>query len=758
MTLQPGTRLGHYEITSLLGSGGMGEVYGAKDTKLGRDVAIKVLREELASDPERLRRFEQEARSASALNHPNIITIYDIRLRQGYGGQVGKTEDVDFIVMEYVEGKTLRQVLSEGPLPTKKLLQLATQIAEGLAKAHSAGIIHRDLKPENLMVTSDGYVKILDFGLAKLRTALTTTNSESPTITKEGTVAGAVMGTAGYMSPEQAKGLAVDLRSDQFSLGAILYEMATGKPAFRRDSIAETLSAVLRDQLPSIAVSNPKLPSALSLIVSRCLQKDRENRYETTGELVDEFERVRETSSGVKPSARKSEPSVAVLPFTNMSADPEQDYFCDGMTEEIVNSLAQVKGLRVVARTSAFAFKGKQQDVREIGRRLGAAAVLEGSVRKSGNHLRITSQLIDVANGYHLWSQRYDREMEDLFATQDEIAAKIAKKLEAELRVPESTYHPRNLDAHDAYLRGRFNWNQGSFENSIRFFEQAILEDPAYARAYIGLADAYFWLGFIELLPPKEAYPRAKEALSKARELEPSLAEVHSMLASIKFVFDWDWLEAEAGLRRAIESNPNSAIAHQQYASYLGNLGRLEEAIEEFKLALELEPLEILWKTDLGYFYFAAGRYERALDTLRKALELDPNQPFTLWALGTVYLQKGWYEKSIEEYRRAVSMSEGRSFVSAGLAHAYAVAGRGDEAVKILQAMEGLSKKRYVSSVAKAWIHIGLGSHDRAFQCLEKAYSERATMLVNLLSFPWWDPLRSDPRFQDLLRRMNFPE
>jgi serine/threonine protein kinase len=488
MTLQPGTRLGAYEITTLLGSGGMGQVYKAKDLKLARDVAIKVLREELASDPQRLRRFEQEARSASALNHPNIITIHDIRLRHTSSGlpaealskergQVGEETDIDFIVMEYVEGQTLREMLAEGQLATKNLLQLTTQIAEGLAKAHSAGIVHRDLKPENLMVTNDGYVKILDFGLAKLLPQ-PGADSEVATITKEGTVAGAVMGTACYMSPEQALGKPLDARTDVFSLGAVLYEMATGMRPFKGDTPAGLFNEIL-NKTPSLPSSlNPELPTELDGIIHKDLCKNPGERYPSAGDMLQELKTVTE-----KPRV-SSKRSIAVLPFDNMSADTEQEYFCDGMAEEIINALTRVENLRVIARTSAFAFKGKHEDVGEIGRRLGVDTLLEGSVRKAGKRLRITAQLIHVEDGSHLWSERYDRELEDVFAIQDEISLNIVDRLKVELVGGERAAISRRAavdpEVYNLYLLGSYHWNRATQEDmkkSQQYFLEAIARD-----------------------------------------------------------------------------------------------------------------------------------------------------------------------------------------------------------------------------------------------------------------------------------------
>ena len=514
MTLQPGTRLGSYEITSLLGSGGMGQVYRAKDHKLGRDVAIKVLREELASDPERLRRFEQEARSASALNHPNIITIYDI----------GKHGDTPYIAMEFVEGKTLREMLAEGPLLTKKLLQLATQIAEGLAKAHSAGIIHRDLKPENLMVTDDGYVKILDFGLAKLMPEAVDYGSEETTISRELTRAGVILGTVGYMSPEQASGRPLDHRSDQFSFGSILYEMATGKIAFKRETAAQMLAAIIEGEPEPVAKVNPNVPAHLRVIVERCLEKHREERYESTRDLARELEGLREIPFALPAILTRRTvlagvsalvvlglallvglnvgglrdhllggttpiDSLAVLPLANQSGDPEQEYFVDGITEAIITDLAKISALKVISRNSAMRYKDTDMSIPEIAEELGVDAVVEGSVLREGDRVRVAAQLIEASTDQYLWADNFDRELRDILSLYSDIARAIAQEIEIAVTPEEETrlasIRPVNPEAYDAYLRGTYHWQKLTREDldtAERYFNLALEKDPSTPR------------------------------------------------------------------------------------------------------------------------------------------------------------------------------------------------------------------------------------------------------------------------------------
>jgi serine/threonine-protein kinase len=758
MTLQPGTRLGHYEITSLLGSGGMGEVYRAKDHKLGRDVAIKVLREELASDPERLRRFEQEARSASALNHPNIITIYDI----------GKHDTTPYIAMEYVEGKTLREMLAEGPLPTKNLLQLATQIAEGLAKAHAAGIIHRDLKPENLMISSDGYVKILDFGLAKLLPEQDA-DSEAATITKEGTVAGAVMGTASYMSPEQAKGQAVDFRADQFSLGASIYEMATGERAFQRDSPVQTLSAVIEYQPESISTLSPDKPSRLSGIVERCLEKSAEDRYNSTRDLsrelrytLEELPRSEEIGG---PNSRKAIDSIVVLPLVDLKPEPGEEYFADGMTESLITDLAKIGSLRVISRTSAMRYKGTNKSLPEIAKELNVEAVLEGSVLKVGQRVRITAQLIKANTDEHLWAEAYDRDLHDVLALQSDLATSIAKEIQVRLTPDEKERltRTRRVDpqAHEACLKGHYHIYKMTEEGilkGIQYFEQAKEVDPTFAPAYSGLAEAFSALGFYAMLPPKRAFPRAKSWAKKALELDETIAEAHAWLAYSALVFDWDWPSAEREIKRAVELNPNHAWAHLINSYYLNSLSRFDESLVEVHRAQELDPLSILFSSNVAIPLWFSRQYDLAIEQLRETLELDESFPVTHFLLGSVYTEMGKYEDAIAELRKADHLVGGIPFYSSWLGRAYGLMGQRDEAIKVLAELEKLSQQMYVSAFHWANVYLGLGDSEQALVHLKKAFEEHAFWLFYIKADPSMDPLREDSRFQDLLRRMNFPE
>jgi serine/threonine-protein kinase len=746
MTLQPGIRLGSYEITSLLGSGGMGEVYRAKDHKLGRDVAIKVLREELASDPERLRRFEQEARSASALNHPNIITIHDI----------GKHKSTPYIAMEYVEGKTLRELLAEGPLTTKKLLQLATQIAEGLAKAHGAGIVHRDLKPENLMVTGDGYVKILDFGLAKLLPQ-PGADSEAATITKEGTVAGAVMGTASYMSPEQALGKPLDARTDVFSLGAVLYEMATGARPFRGHGSVALFDEILHKSPESPRSLHPEVPGALERVISRALEKEREERHLSAREMLAELKAVWVEAEA---TTRSRQPSIAVLPFADMSPKKDQDYFCEGMAEEIINALTKVEGLRVAARTSTFQFKGKSEDVGRIGEELKVKTLLEGSVRTAGAKLRVTAQLINVDDGYHLWSERYDRQMEDVFDIQDDIARSIVDALRFKLvrGIQRAKRHTDNVEAYHLVLKGRYYKFRLDFPKAIHCCEQALEEDPSYSLAFADLAVCYCDLGRVEVIEPKIAFQKAKDYVGRALSFDKDLGEAHVALGLVQLWYDWDWNDAEREFKRALELSPSYMSAYFFYALLLSNLDRQEEAVAMMGKAVDLDPLNPGVRAASSTIHLYARNYVKVQQECSKALEIDPNHVWALWMLGLSYSLRSMHDEAIAELQKVTKLSHRLPLYLAELGWAYGRANRRAEAERIIGELEERSQREYVSPFCMALVWGGLAEMDTAFEWLGKARDERSSYLPELKVTPLLDSFCSDPRFQDLLRRMNLPE
>jgi len=745
-----GKAISHYKILEKLGEGGMGVVYKAQDTKLKRTVALKFLPPELTRNPEAKERFVHEAQAASALDHPNICTIHEI----------DEANDRTFIVMACIDGPNLRERVQAGSLKLDEALDIAIQVASGLQAAHEKGIVHRDLKSANIMITSQGQAKIMDFGLAK--------SSSQTTITRTGTT----MGTPAYMSPEQTRGEQVDHRTDIWSLGVVLYEIVTGQLPFKGDHEQAVIYSILNVEPQPMTSLRTGVPMELERIVNKTLAKSPGERYQhVDGLLVDlrllkkELE-SRETQTILTKD--KPSPSIAVLPFTNLSADKEQEYFCDGMAEEIINALTHIEGLRVVARTSAFAFKGKHVDIREIGKKLNVGAVLEGSVRKAGSRLRITTQLVNVSDGYHLWSEKYDRDTgklccpEDIFAIQDEISLAIVDKLKIKLLRKEKAAlvkrYTDDLEAYSLYLKGRYHWNKRTPEGlkkAIQHFEQVIERDPSYALAYAGLADSYILLAEHSLLPPKDAFPRAKAAVIKALDIEETLSEAHTSLAFIKTLSDWDWMGAEKEFKQAIEFNPGYATAHQWYAEHLTMTGRYAEAIAEFKRAQELDPLSLIIGVASAVTLFCGTRrYDRVIEECQKVLEMDPNFGGALNVLGMVYRERAMYEEAIEAFQKARTFDEGNTWVTAELGHAYAVSGNRSEAQKVLDELEQLSKRSYVPPDNIALVYLGLGKKNLTFEYLEKAYEDRSVGLSWLKADPIFDSLRSDPRFIKLLKKV----
>ena len=772
MALSPGTRFASYELGPLLGSGGVGEVYRAKDVRLGRPVAIKVLRPESAPSPERLARFEQEARTASALNHPNVITIYDI----------GRVDETPYIAMELVEGRTLREILELGPLPLPRLLHYATQIAEGLAKAHAGGIVHRDLKPENIMVTSDGLVKILDFGLAKLTSAVSQVVTDARSVQ---TVAGVLLGTVQYMSPEQARSPSVDHRSDQFTLGMILYEMASGRRAFPRDSVSGTLAAIMFEEPVPVAELNPAVPEGLQRVIATCLQKDAQMRFAATSELARAlsalrgqpaaFESRAETLTRLEAAPAAQQASVAVLPFVDLSPQKDQEYFCDGMAEELINALTQIPALRVVSRTSSFQFKGKADDVRMIGQRLGVRTLLEGSVRTAGERMRIGARLTNVADGYQLWSSQYDREMKDVFAVQDEIAGSILAALRVTLVKADDTplVQPNTgaPEAYKLYLRGRHEWNKRTEEGllrSLEYFQAAIDRDPGYARAHAGLADSYVLLGVYGIRPPAEVMPKAKATAARALEeaadasipgqADTGLAAVHTTLGCVKAVYDWSWAEAERHFRQAIERDPKYPTAHHWYATNcLVPMRRFEEATREVRLAQESDPLSPAIQASLGLVHYFAGCLVEAAAALEKTLETDAGFAMAHFFLGQTYMQMGRADDALAALGNASRLSPASSEFRAGLGNACALAGQTDRARRILEELKQRRRERYVSAALIAEIHAGLGETEEALSWLGEAERERSPELCWIGVRPAFSRLRTHPRFAELVRTIGLP-
>jgi eukaryotic-like serine/threonine-protein kinase len=782
-----GTTISHYEILEKLGEGGMGLVFKARDLQLGRFVAVKVLIAGSGESADHRARFVQEARAASSLNHPNIITIHDIV----------SIDEGECIVMEFVRGRTMADLIEAGRIPAVDCLKFATQIADALAAAHSIGIVHRDLKPANVMVTPEGLAKVLDFGLAKLageeeiqdtRTTAFGETERTMSIQVNGrpkTAEGAIIGTVAYMSPEQAQGLRVDARSDIFSYGAVLYEMLTGERAFRGESGLATLTAVLRDDPPAFSKSSVDVPREVQDAVMRCLRKDPDQRFQSMRDVKSAIEQmyfasrsgVMQFSSGEwkRPAVARAAPSIAVLPFLNLSSDKENEYFSDGLAEEIINALTKLENLRVTARTSAFVFRGAQQNIREIGDKLHVSSVLEGSVRKAGNRVRISVQLIGVADGNNLWSERYDREMTDVFEIQDEISQAIVANLKVRLESQSGSGGPagmdagrpvrplvkrytENMDAYNLYLKGRFELYKMTREGldvSRRMFEEAIRLDPNYSLAYDGLAYSWYLEGFLGFMAPKEAMPRAKTAVRRAIELDESVAEAHATLGVILAIYDWDWQGAERELLRSIELNGASPVCRDGYAFYyLRPVGRIEEAISETQQALSLDPLSILFRVHLAFLFYLQHQYEHSIAQFRKVVEMSPQYYLAHAMMGNVYTLAGKFDDALECYGKAREADAHSRFIESLEAMTLATAGRRDEALALLDRITQRAASGYISPVSIAYICTALGDLDRAFENLDRAIFDRDPNLLGLKSNPIFESLRTDDRYHAILRKM----
>jgi len=741
-----GKSITHYKIIEKLGAGGMGTVYKARDNKLDRFVALKFLPPHLSQDEETKKRFVHEAKAASALNHSNITIIYAIEVANdsNWNGEL-------FIVMEYIDGKELKELIDNNQLSIDNALNYATQIAAGLQAAHEKGIVHRDIKSANIMITKNGLVKIMDFGLAKI--------SGSALLTKVGTT----LGTAAYTSPEQAQGAPTDHRTDIWAFGVVLYEMLTGELPFKGDYEPAVIYSILNEAPTNLADYRKNIPDKLNKIVEKSLKKKIDARYQNIQEILTDLQDALTTPSTTEFRHREKEtPSIAVLPFVNMSADPENEYFSDGLAEDIINALTKLKNFRVAARTSAFSFKGKKTNIREIGRALNVETVLEGSVRKAGNRLRITAQLINVDDGYHIWSEQYDRVMEDVFAIQDEITHAVVHKLKVELLGNDEEIivkkYTDNVHAYQLYLKGRYFWNQrykGTLQQALDYFQEAIESDPNYALAYSGVADCYTSFGTWHFLPPQKAFPLAKKAAQKAIELDGNLAEGHTSLGLINMVYDWDWSSTEKALQRAIELNPNYALAHCYYGHLLVMSGRFAEAKVVAKKSLELEPLSLVVNAFAGITFYLAREYDHAIHQLQKTLEIDSNSILAHFFIAWSYSQKSMHEEAVEASQKAVDIVEGSTLWLANLGTVFGLAGKKKQAEQILKKLQRTAKKGFVSPVQFAWIYIGLGEKKEALNWLEKAYNEQAGTLNVLKVAPEYDSLRDEPRFQKILKKMN---
>jgi len=728
MTLSPGSNLGPYEILSTIGSGGMGEVYKAKDPRLSRTVAVKKVREQHSE------RFKQEARSIAAQNHPNICQIFDI--------------GDDYLVLEYVKGRPL-----SSPLPEQEAVRLAIQIATALEAAHKKGIIHRDLKPSNIMVTEEGSVKLLDFGLAKLYEQ-DQSISNLPTEDFPATQAGAIMGTVAYMSPEQAQGQPADARSDIFSFGLVLYEMLSGQRAFLGDSNFTLLEAIVRKE-PTPLKTSP----ILERIVKQCLEKNPSDRYQTISEVKAALEKAVEKK--VTTGSKEPQPSIAVLPFVNMSGDKEQEYFSDGLAEEIINALTNIPGLKVIARTSAFAFKGKDQDITKIAEALRVSNILEGSVRKSGNRIRVTAQLITASDGSHLWSERYDRDMTDVFAIQDEISQAITEKLRARLSGDrQAVKRPtENMEAYNLNLKGRYNFfklTRDGLAKSKEYFEKTIAIDPNYASPWHGLAAMYHSSGLIGITPQRTADEKSRRTILKALELDDTLPEAHAHLAML-LAFEGDWKKAEREFSRALGLSPNTMDAWLLYSlSYLVPMERLDEALSAMQKALELDPLSPIVHAYLGVIYTLLRQYDRSIEQYRNALEMNPHLPVAIAFLSLALIMKGELDEGIRILETNKPLLDFVSEYQGYLGYAYARAGRTTDAHRILEKLHNDARTTYVPAPNFAVIYVGLGKTNEALNWLEKALDEGTFLTANYYpQIADFEPLRSHPRYKALLRKMN---
>jgi serine/threonine protein kinase/Tfp pilus assembly protein PilF len=753
MTLSTGTRLGPYEILAPLGAGGMGEVYRARDARLGRDVAIKALPERLAEDARALSRFKREAKAVAALSHPNILAIYDFGSVGGYS----------FAVTELLDGETVGQRLARQRLTWRRAVEIGTAVAEGLAAAHAKGIVHRDLKPENVFLTSDGLVKILDFGLARADLIPSEGVTSIPTASMQ-TEAGTVLGTAGYMSPEQLSGESVDARSDIFSFGCLLYEMLSGRRAFMGRSAGETLASILRDHPPELAALGVALPAGLERIVTRCLEKNREERFQSARDLA--FH-LREISSGFVVTAVSSGShgpaieSIAVLPFANVSADPDTEYLSDGIAESIIHTLSKLPNLRVMARTTLSRYKGREIDPQAVGEELKVRAVLTGRVFHRGDSLVIKTELVNVRDGSLIWGENYNRKFVDILALEEEISREISEKLRVKVTGEDAQQLLRRAtdspEAYRLYLRGLFYWNKRTgdgLHKGIELFQQAIDVDPEYALAYAGIAHSYNQLGFHQYLEPREAFPRAKAAATRALELDTSLGEARTVLATVRFWYEWDWSGAEEDFRRAIAASPDFVHVHHFFGIFLTAMERFQDGLVELRRAKELDPLSLPARASLAYCLYFARRYDESIVEIEKILEMDSSFVLAHHLLGQNYLEKRMWTEATRAGGRAVELSGRATYRLTLLGACLAASGRQAEAEAILTELAAVSPRRYVSAVEIAFIYVALGQLDFAFDWFEKALIERAWGLVLLRVDPRADLLRPDPRFAGLLRRV----
>ncbi|HEX7830292.1 MAG TPA: protein kinase [Thermoanaerobaculia bacterium] len=757
--LPPGSRVGHYEVVSLLGEGGMGQVYRGRDPRLGRDIAIKILAKESWTDAEATARLEREARAIAALSHPNIVAVHD----------VGRESGNFYVVTELLEGKTLRDHMRDMALNWRRAVEVGAEIAEGLAAAHAKSIVHRDLKPENIFLTADGRVKILDFGLAQTDPILTQRDEANiPTTRWFQTDPGTVIGTLGYMSPEQLRGEAVDPTADIFSLGCMLFEMVTARKPFHRDSGAATIAAILKDELPRDALSM-SVPPEFQRIIEGCVEKTPSMRFQSARDLSLTLRAIGSSASVGNDLIRKitrrrtskTIDSIAVLPLTNTSTDPESEYLTDGITEGIINKLSQLPKLKVMARSTVFRYKNRDFDPLAIGRELRVRAVLTGVVKHVGERLQINVELVDALDGSQLWGESYNKQLADIMRLPEEMSREISDKLRLKLTGAEKKKLKKgpteNSEAYQLYLKGRYHWNKRTSESlrkSIQYFREAIETDPSFASAYAGLADTFVTMATNVPLPPPETMPKAKAAALQATQIDDSLAEGWASLAAVRWWYEWDWEGSEEAYRRATELNPNYATAHDGYAMLLCARGRFSEAIEQVNKAADLDPLSLIIAVHAGWPFYFARDYESGIRRFRKALELDENFiPAHGW-LGMALGQQRRYSEAIDTFQRALEV-ERLPILIAMLAHTHAIAGERAQALQLLAEFEAQQEKRYISQYDVAVVHAGLGDTQKALHHLRAAAEERSSWMVFLNVDPRLDGLRHEPAFGTLITALH---
>jgi serine/threonine protein kinase/Tfp pilus assembly protein PilF len=800
-----GRTISHYRVLEKLGGGGMGIVYKAEDVRLGRYVCLKFLPERLSKDHPAVERFQREARAASSLNHAHICTIYDV---DEYEGQ-------SFIVMEFLDGQTLKHRISGRPLEIERVPEYGHQMADALEAAHAKAIIHRDIKPANIFLTERGQIKLLDFGLAKLMPerkgvgSLTHAGSTFNMTTQDAhlTSTGVSMGTVAYMSPEQVRGEELDERTDLFSLGLVLYEMATGKQAFVGNTSGVVFEAILNRAPAPAARLNPAISPQLEQIINKSLEKDRCLRYQTAADLGADLQRLKRDTDSARAfqaasgtsfeqpakrpgihfvaagalalallllglnvgglrdrvlhgSAQGGIESIAVLPFANVGNDPKTEYLSDGLTESLINSLSQLPNLSVMSRNTVFRYKGQPTDPQKLGHDMGVRAILTGRLIQTGDELMISVSLEDVRASRQIWGEQYNRKLSNLVSVQQEIAADIYGRLRPKIAGEERKLLAKrpteNVEAYQLYLQGLFYWNkwtEADFKKAADYFKQAVQKDSRYALSYAGLADTYSLLGDAGYLPPAEAWPKAQAAAMQALEIDDTLGEAHTSLALVKEHFEWDWTGAETEFRRAIDLNPNSATAHLWYGDYLANMGRQDEGLRETKKAQELDPLSLITNTTLGWQLYLAHRSDQAIEQLRQVLDIDAKFTPARRRLEEVYAQTGKLKEAVEERQKLISLS-GSPELAASIAEDFSKFGYKGVQQSWLDGLTEISKHGYVSSYSIAEGYMRVGQKDRAVEWLEKAYEEHDSGLVSIAVEPMFDPVRSDSRFKDIVRRM----